>query len=176
MGKLNFYAVQGLPESDDYWINNYIQQNYKNQGMPQFQQSMNIDIITNKAKAMFNDIESKVVCIRNMLLCINAFNKIDINRQQQIRYNNRNNNNYSQIVEMNEMIKATIKEIDEMGLNEDFFQILQFCGIKKLNQMKKNGTFDVLMDDDNVDLNEFDITKYNQLTGVNCILSEMKEK
>eukprot|EP01084_Bolivina_argentea_P033976 62845_1 len=43
--KINFYSIKGLPNSDDSWINNYIHKHYKKL-LPQFKQSMDINIIT----------------------------------------------------------------------------------------------------------------------------------
>ena len=177
--KINFYSIQGLPNSDDIWINNYIQKNYK-KILPQFNQSMDIDIITAKSKAIYNDIESKVFCIENMLHFINVFNKINENgknngyRHTNNKYKLAEASSNSEIVEMKSMIQSTIKEIDEMGLNEQFYQIIQFCGTKRLNELKEN-KFKLLMNKD-IDLTQFDELKCNELNEIHLILLEMKDE
>ena len=143
---------------------------------------MDIDIITAKSKIIYNDIEAKVFCIENMLHFINVFNNISFKKRHGHINNNNNHykvetlNNDSQIIEMKQMIQSTIKEIDEMGLNQQFYQIIQFCGTKRLNELKQT-KFKLLNNNNNtIDLTQFDFEKCMELNEIHSILLEMKHK
>lgn len=165
--KLNFFAVHGLPGSDDCWLNVYIQRNYK-KVLPQYPQSTDIEIITGSAKTLYLEVERKVISIERMLHSIHQFNTMDKEALSQSESAQQN------VFEMSNMIRSTIKEIDDLALNEQLADIIRFCGTKVLRRLK--GSKFSLLVYSNMDLSKFDDVKCSQLEDIQLLLLEMKEK
>eukprot|EP01083_Nonionella_stella_P301741 1036881_1 len=161
--KINFYAIRGLPNSDDDWINSYIECNFQHNSfsLPQWQQSMDVAVITTSAMQMFDDIQHKVMAIQQMLHYIHVFKRMQIK-----------NCNTRDMKEMNQTISETIAEIDQMGLNQEFYQIIQFCGTQALKQLK--ATHKTLFAA-HCTLDDLDEAKWNELAQTKQILKDMKQ-
>merc|ERR1712083_18501 len=89
-----------------------------------------IEIITGSARTLYLEVERKVVSIENMLHSIHRFNSMDkaaLSESESALQN---------VFEMSSMIRATIKEIDDMALNEQLADIIRFCGTKALRRLK----------------------------------------
>eukprot|EP01083_Nonionella_stella_P239955 839290_1 len=106
------------------------------------------------------------MAIQQMLHYIHVFKQLNINTHE---------DSARDIKEMNQTIRETIAEIDQMGLNQEFYQIIQFCGTQALNQFKKTHKTLFAAHQTQMQLDQVDEAKWIKIRQTEQILKDMKQ-